>query len=75
MSSKKTRKILKSIINRMNDLKILHYFYGMNIYQLLQNKDTIVDFICNYYMDLDLMLDKHICIDGHLNYLINKLDN
>nr|DAX46398.1 MAG TPA: hypothetical protein [Ackermannviridae sp.] len=73
MSNKRTRKILKAVVDRMNKIGIIHYFNDYNSFQLLQNKDTIIDFINNYYIDVNSYSDTHICIDNDLNILLNKL--
>ena len=73
MSNKRTRKILKAVVDRMNKIGIIHYFNDYNSFQLLQNKDTIIDFMNNYYIDLDWSSDKFIPVDSDLNYLINNL--
>lgn len=73
MSNKRTRKILKAVVDRMNRIGIIHYFNDYNSFQLLQNKDTIIDFINNYYIDVNSYSDTYICVDSDLNILLNKL--
>lgn len=73
MANKKDRKILKAIVDRMNVLGIVHPFNDYNSFQLLQNKKDIVQYIHNYYIDLDWISDKFIPIDSDLRFLISIL--
>lgn len=73
MANKKDRKILKAIIDRMNVLGIVHPFNDYNSFQLLQNKKGIIQYIQNYYIDLDWISDKFIPMDSDLRFLISIL--
>lgn len=73
MANKKDRKILKAIVDRMNILGIVHPFNDYNSFQLLQNKKDIIQYIQNYYIDLDWISDKFIPIDSDLRFLISIL--
>lgn len=73
MANKKDRKILKAIIDRMNVLGIVHPFNAYNSFQLLQNKKDIIQYIQNYYIDLDWISDKFIPMDSDLRFLISIL--
>ena len=48
------KKIMKNIIKNLDDNGILHIFDGLNSYQLWNKRNDVLDYIDNYYMDLDL---------------------
>ena len=73
MANKKDRKILKAIVDRMNVLGIVHPINDYNSFQLLQNKKDIIQYIQNYYIDLDWISDKFIPVDSDLRFLISIL--
>ena len=67
------KKIMKKIIKNLNDNLIIHPFYDLNSYQLWNRRDDVIDFIDNYYMDLDLCSDRPVFINYDLDCLIRKL--
>ena len=67
------KKIMKKIIKNLNDNLIIHPFYDLNSYQLRNRRDDVIDFIDNYYMDLDLCSDRPVFINYDLDCLIRKL--
>ena len=76
MMSKKQKlgkKIMKSIIKNLDDNRILHIFGGLNSYQLWNKRNDVLDYIDNYYMDLDLCSDYPVFMNDDLSYLLQKL--
>ena len=76
MMSKKQKlgkKIMKSIIKNLDDNRILHIFGGLNSYQLWNKRNDVLDYIDNYYMDLDLCSDHLVFMNDDLSYLLQKL--
>jgi len=64
MSKKNLRMAIKDLRNCMIKLGVpsaLDYKY-MNSYQLIQNKDTLLDNVDNYIMDLDLYCDSYLTV-------------
>ena len=76
MMSKKQKlgkKIMKSIIKNLDDNGILHIFDGLNSYQLWNKRNEVLDYIDNYYMDLDLCSNHLVLMNDDLSYLLQKL--
>lgn len=76
MMSKKQKlgkKIMKSIIKNLDDNGILHIFDGLNSYQLWNKRNDVLDYIDNYYMDLDLCSNHLVLMNDDLSYLLQKL--
>lgn len=64
MSKKKLRMAMKDLRDCMVKLGVpsaLDYKY-MNSYQLIQNKDTLLDNVDNYMLDIDLYCDSYITV-------------
>lgn len=67
------KKIMKNIIKNLDDNGILHIFGGLNSYQLWNKRNDVLDYIDNYYMDLDLCSDHSVFLNNDLSYLLQKL--
>ena len=67
------KKLMKDIIKNLDDNGILHIFGGLNSYQLWNKKNDVLDYIDNYYMDLDLCSDSPVIMNSDLSYLLQKL--
>lgn len=64
MSKKVLRMAMKDLRNAMVSLGVpsnLDY-KDMNSYQLILNKDTLLDNVDNYIMDLDLYCDSYLTV-------------
>ena len=64
MSKKKLRNAMKDLRNAMVSLGVPSHldYKDMNSYQLILNKDTLLDNVDNYIMDLDLYCDNYIYV-------------
>ena len=67
------KKIMKSIIKNLDDNGILHIFGGLNSYKLWNKRNDVLDYIDNYYMDLDLCSNYPVFMNYDLSYLLQKL--
>lgn len=64
MSKKKLRNAMKDLRDVMVKLGVpsaLDY-QDMNSYQLIQNKDTLLDNVDNYMLDIDLYCDSYLTV-------------
>jgi len=64
MSKKKLRRAMKDLRDVLVDLDVpsaLDY-KDMNSYQLMQNKDTLLDNVDNYMLDIDLYCDSYLTV-------------
>ena len=64
MSKKNLRMAMKDLRDVMVKLGVhsaLDYKY-MNSYQLIQNKDTLLDNVDNYMLDIDLYCDSYLTV-------------
>lgn len=64
---------MKNIIKNLDDNGILHIFGGLNSYQLWNKRNDVLDYIDNYYMDLDLCSDHSVFLNNDLSYLLQNL--
>lgn len=64
MSKKVLRMAMKDLRDCMVSLGIPSHldYKDMNSYQLIQNKDTLLDNVDNYIMDLDLYCDSYLTV-------------
>lgn len=64
MSKKVLRMAMKSLRDCMVSLGVPSHldYKDMNSYQLILNKDTLLDNVDNYIMDLDLYCDSYITV-------------
>lgn len=64
MSKKVLRMAMKDLRNAMVSLGVPSHldYKDMNSYQLILNKDTLLDNVDNYIMDLDLYCDNYIYV-------------
>lgn len=67
------KKIMKNIIKNLDDNGILHIFGGLNSYQLWNKRNDVLDYIDNYYMDLDLCSNHPVFMNDDLSYLLQYL--
>ena len=58
------KKIMKDIIKNLDDNRILHIFGGLNSYQLWNKRNDVLDYIKNYFIDLDWCTDSPV----YMNY-------
>lgn len=64
MSKKVLRMAMKDLRNAMISLGVPSHldYQDMNSYQLIQNKDTLLNNVDNYIMDLDLYCDSYLTV-------------
>lgn len=64
MSKKKLRNAMKDLRDVMVSLGVPSAFdyKDMNSYQLIQNKDTLLDNVDNYMLDIDLYCDSYLTV-------------
>ena len=64
MSKKKLRNAMKDLRDVMISLGVPSHldYKDMNSYQLILNKDTLLDNVDNYIMDLNLYCDNYIYV-------------
>lgn len=64
MSKKVLRMAMKDLRNAMVSLGVPSHldYKDMNSYQLIQNKDTLLDNVDNYMLDIDLYCDSYLTV-------------
>lgn len=64
MSKKVLRNAMKDLRDNMAKLGVPSHldYKDMNSYQLIQNKDTLLDNIDNYMFDIDLYCDSYLTV-------------
>ena len=67
------KKIMKDIIKNLDDNRILHIFGGLNSYQLWNKRNDVLDYIKNYFIDLDWCTDSLVYMNYDLCHLIQKV--
>ena len=68
------KKIMKDIIKNLDDNRILHIFGGLNSYQLWNKRNDVLDYIKNYFIDLDWCTDSPVYMNYDLLcHLIQKV--
>lgn len=75
MSKKKLRNAMKDLRDCMAKLGVpsaLDY-KDMNSYQLIQNKDTLLDNVDNYMLDIDLYCDSYLTVRDITKDLVNAV--
>lgn len=67
------KKIMKDIIKNLDDNRVLHIFGGLNSYQLWNKRNDVLDYIKNYFIDLDWCTDSPVYMNYDLCHLIQKV--